>query len=69
MIENETGVFDYRHPHPEPTTVYRDSLTGALYLDKLSEVAAYSVRWRALEGLSLDADRSADLLATIAKEM
>ncbi|MGC4768657.1 helix-turn-helix domain-containing protein [Micromonospora sp. DT44] len=54
---------------PEPTTVYSESLTGALYLDKPAEVAAYSVRWRALEGLSLDADRSADLLATIAKEM
>ncbi|MET8043586.1 helix-turn-helix transcriptional regulator [Micromonospora sp. NPDC005215] len=54
---------------PEPTTVYSESLTGALYLDKPTEVAAYSVRWRALEGLSLDADRSADLLATIAKEM
>lgn len=53
---------------PEPTTVYSESLTGALYLDKPAEVAAYSVRWRALEGLSLDADRSADLLATIAKE-
>ncbi|MEU4552222.1 helix-turn-helix domain-containing protein [Micromonospora violae] len=54
---------------PEPTTVYSESLTGALYLDKPAEVAAYSVRWRALEGLSLDANRSADLLATIAKEM
>jgi transcriptional regulator with XRE-family HTH domain len=54
---------------PEPTTVYSESLTGALYLDKSAEVAAYSVRWRALEGLTLDADRSADLLATIAKEM
>lgn len=54
---------------PEPTTVYSESLTGALYLDKPAEVAAYSVRWRALEGLTLDVDRSANLLATIAKEM
>lgn len=53
----------------EPTTVYSESLTGALYLDKLTEVAAYSVRWKTLEGLSLDADQSANLLAVIAKEM
>lgn len=54
---------------PEPTTVYSESLTGALYLDKVTEVAAYSVRWRTLESLSLDADKSANLLAMIAKEM
>ncbi|MGW4466729.1 helix-turn-helix domain-containing protein [Micromonospora sp. NPDC004704] len=54
---------------PEPTTVYRESLTGALYLDRPTEVASYSVTWKALEGLALDADRSADLLAVIAKEM
>ena len=54
---------------PEPTTVYSESLTGALYLDKPAEVASYSLTWRVLEGLSLDRDRSADQLAMIAKEI
>ncbi|MFI6759110.1 helix-turn-helix domain-containing protein [Micromonospora sp. NPDC050417] len=54
---------------PEPTTVYSESLTGALYLDKPTEVAAYAVCWRVLEGLTLNADRSADLLTMIVKEM
>jgi transcriptional regulator with XRE-family HTH domain len=53
---------------PEPTTVYSESLTGSLYLDKPAEVAAYSGAWTALEGLSLDPARSADLIAKIAKE-
>ncbi|RKR87897.1 helix-turn-helix protein [Micromonospora pisi] len=53
---------------PEPTTVYSESLTGALYLDKPSEVRTYSGAWKVLEGLTLDADRSADLIAMISKE-
>ncbi|MFK3979004.1 helix-turn-helix domain-containing protein [Micromonospora sp. NPDC050397] len=53
---------------PEPTTVYSESLTGALYLDKPTEVAAYARAWRALEAISLDPIRSADLIAMIAKE-
>lgn len=54
---------------PEPVTVYSESLTGALYLDKPKEVAMYAVAWKALEGLSLDPARSVNLLAEIAKEM
>ncbi|WP_422773535.1 helix-turn-helix domain-containing protein [Plantactinospora sp. WMMC1484] len=54
---------------PEPVTVYSESLTGALYLDKPKEVATYAVAWKALEGLSLDPERSMELLAQIAEEM
>lgn len=53
---------------PEPTTIYSESLTGAIYLDRPTEVASYAKAWRALEALSLDSSRSADLIATIAKE-
>lgn len=53
---------------PEPVTVYSESLTGALYLDKPTEVATYAIAWKVLEGLSLDPEDSADLLAQIAKE-
>ncbi|MEO3816913.1 helix-turn-helix transcriptional regulator [Plantactinospora sp. B24E8] len=53
---------------PEPTTIYSESLTGAIYLDRPTEVASYAKAWRALEALSLDPSRSADLIATIAKE-
>ncbi|AVT41714.1 helix-turn-helix transcriptional regulator [Plantactinospora sp. BB1] len=54
---------------PEPATVYSESLTGALYLDRPKEVATYAVAWKVLEGLSLDPEQSADLLIQIAKEM
>jgi transcriptional regulator with XRE-family HTH domain len=54
---------------PEPTTVYSESLTGALYLDKPAEVAAYDGAWKALEDSALDPGRSADLIAMIAKEI
>ncbi|MGX7675955.1 helix-turn-helix domain-containing protein [Plantactinospora sp. DSM 117369] len=54
---------------PEPTTVYSELLTGALYLDKPTEVAAYAKVWRSLEEVALDLSRSTDLIAMIAKEM
>ncbi|MDW5323549.1 helix-turn-helix transcriptional regulator [Plantactinospora sp. KLBMP9567] len=54
---------------PEPTTVYSESLTGALYLDKPAEVAAYAKAWRAIEEAALDPARSADLIAMIGKEI
>jgi hypothetical protein len=36
----------------EPTTVYSESLTGALYLDKRDEVAAYEDTWNSLADLA-----------------
>ena len=53
---------------PEPTTVYSENLTGALYLDKPAEVAVYDDIWRALGELALDQGASEDLIATIIKE-
>jgi hypothetical protein len=53
---------------PEPPTVYSESLTGALYLDKPQEVQTYAEVWRTLEELTLDVDQSKQLIDETAKE-
>lgn len=53
---------------PEPTTVYCEGLTGALYLDKPGEVQVHVDIWGTLDALALDAKRSQDLIAEIVKE-
>jgi transcriptional regulator with XRE-family HTH domain len=53
---------------PEPTTIYSENLTGALYLDKPKEVATYVEVWQALDQLALGARESEDLISTIIKE-
>ena len=52
----------------EPSTVYSDGLTGALYLDKPAEVAAYGNLWASIVAASLDESQSMRLIAAIAKE-
>lgn len=52
---------------PEPTTIYSDNLTGALYLDKPHEVAAYSGVWDNVAAASLDEDASAKLIHELAE--
>lgn len=53
---------------PEPSTVYCENLTGALYLDKLSEVETYDALWADLDRVALDRAASDDLIAAIIKE-
>lgn len=53
---------------PEPSTVYSENITGALYLDKPHEVAEYEEVWRVLEERALDRDGSDDLIGAIIKE-
>ena len=53
---------------PEPTTIYCESLTGALYLDKLAEVETYESIWAELEAVALGQADSDDLIGTIIKE-
>ena len=53
---------------PEPTTIYSENLTGALYLDKPGEVEIYNDVWQSLEQVALDRRGSDDLIATIIKE-
>ena len=54
--------------HPEPSTVYSEGATGALYLDKESELATYEDIWTRLDTLVLDDGQSSDLIAALAKE-
>ena len=54
--------------HPEPSTVYCEGATGALYLDKESELAKHEEIWAGLDRLVLDATESSDLIAGLAKE-
>jgi uncharacterized protein DUF5753 len=53
---------------PEPTTIYSENLTGALYLDKAREVETYCGIWRELEQAALGQRASDDLIGTIIKE-
>ncbi len=53
---------------PEPTTIYCENLTGALYLDKPREVETYSGVWAELEQVALGRRASEDLIGTIIKE-
>ncbi|MET8258202.1 helix-turn-helix transcriptional regulator [Micromonospora sp. NPDC005205] len=54
---------------PEPSVVYSESLTGALYLDKPDELAAYQRVWRGLDALALGEAESTDMIKRIAGEM
>ncbi|MFI7080614.1 helix-turn-helix domain-containing protein [Micromonospora sp. NPDC049903] len=54
---------------PEPSVAYSESLTGALYLDKPNELAAYHGVWRSLEQLALDEAQSMDMIKRIIGEM
>lgn len=47
---------------PEPTTIYSESLTGALYLDKPHEVSTFEDAWNSLTELALTEAESATLI-------
>ena len=53
----------------EPPTVYHESLTGALYLDKPDEVTAYREIWSSLDGLALDEGESRKMIVKIIGEI
>ncbi|MFY1705733.1 helix-turn-helix domain-containing protein [Micromonospora sp. WMMA1923] len=52
----------------EPSTVYCESLTGSLYLDRPNEIADYNEAWQLLWDRALDERASEDLIGTIIKE-
>ncbi|MDT0532321.1 helix-turn-helix transcriptional regulator [Micromonospora sp. DSM 115977] len=54
---------------PEPSVIYSESLTGALYLDKPDELAAYERVWRGLDALALGEAKSKDMIKQIIGEM
>lgn len=49
----------------EPTTVYNEGLSGALYLDRIAEVRTYADAWNSLTAQALDTDNSQKALLTI----
>ncbi|GAA3623496.1 helix-turn-helix transcriptional regulator [Kineosporia mesophila] len=51
----------------EPTTVYIESLTGALYLDRPAELSRYNAVWEGLWGSCLDDLASAELMRQAAR--
>jgi hypothetical protein len=53
---------------PEPTTIYSENLTGALYLEKPREVETYLATWLELERKALSQTGSDDLIGAIIKE-
>ena len=53
----------------EPSIVYSESLTGALYLDKPHELETYERVWSRLDGVALSEARSAELIHQRLKEM
>ncbi|MGN9806449.1 helix-turn-helix domain-containing protein [Micromonospora sp. L32] len=53
---------------PEPSVVYSESLTGALYLDKPDELAAYERVWKGLDALALGEAESKDMIKRITGE-
>ncbi|SCG55509.1 helix-turn-helix domain-containing protein [Micromonospora halophytica] len=54
---------------PEPSVAYSESLTGALYLDKPDELAAYRAAWKSLDALALDEAQSTDMIKRIIGEL
>ncbi len=53
----------------EPTTIYVEVWTGALYLDKPQEVKRYETAWRNTNLQALDESASRDLIQAVAEEM
>ncbi|MFG3604359.1 helix-turn-helix domain-containing protein [Micromonospora chersina] len=54
---------------PEPSVVYSESLTGALYLDKPDELRAYENAWNGLDALALSEAESRDMIKRVIGEM
>ncbi|GGL88126.1 transcriptional regulator [Micromonospora yangpuensis] len=54
---------------PEAPVVYQESLSGALYLDRPKELAAYERVWASLDTLALDRDQSAQLIGKALDEL
>ncbi|MGC4749669.1 helix-turn-helix domain-containing protein [Micromonospora sp. DT201] len=54
---------------PEPPVVYCESRTGALYLDRPEEYAAYEQVWASLDDLTLDEAQSRRLIDKIIGEV
>lgn len=54
---------------PDPSVVYSESVTGALYLDRPEEFAVYEKVWASLVDLSLDEQQSRRMIGKIKEEV
>ncbi|WBB81693.1 helix-turn-helix transcriptional regulator [Micromonospora sp. WMMD882] len=54
---------------PAPSIIYKESLTGALYLDRKEELAIYEEVWASLTSLALDEQQSRRLIDKITTEV
>ncbi|MFI7305890.1 helix-turn-helix domain-containing protein [Micromonospora aurantiaca] len=54
---------------PDPSVVYSESVTGALYLDRPEEFAVYEKVWASLVSLSLDEEQSRRMIGKIQEEV
>jgi transcriptional regulator with XRE-family HTH domain len=54
---------------PEPSVIYSESWTGAIYLDRPDEFAAYEKVWASLDQLALDEGQSRHLINKIIGEV
>ncbi|MEW2384317.1 helix-turn-helix transcriptional regulator [Micromonospora sp. NPDC047707] len=54
---------------PDPSVVYSESVTGALYLDRPEEFAVYEKVWASLVSLSLDEEQSRRMIGKIKEEV
>ncbi|MCZ7437730.1 helix-turn-helix transcriptional regulator [Micromonospora sp. WMMC241] len=54
---------------PDPSVIYSESLTGALYLDRKDEVAVYEEVWASLMSLAHDEHQSRQLINKIIREV
>ena len=52
-----------------PPTVYAENLTGAIYLDKPSEISIYAEVWESIASKALDERASIGLMSNLLKEL
>lgn len=64
-------LLDFRQENgtTPPATVYAENLTGAIYLDKPTEISAYGEVWDSIASKALDERASIDLMSTLLKEL
>ncbi|WP_436536850.1 helix-turn-helix domain-containing protein [Actinoplanes sp. HUAS TT8] len=53
----------------EPSTVYSENLTGAIYLDKTDELQVYEDAWSALAELALSKEDSTKMITTLLQSL
>lgn len=70
-VTGEFTILDFpdEGAYPEPTTVYLESHTGALYLDRPREAEACDRIWSSLVAKALGGEESSERITAIMKEL